>query len=173
MSQYIRYYHPGGYYFFTLVTHKRRPLFSDDENVEKLRVAIRKVKINHPFSLTAFVILPDHMHCIWKLPSNDKNFSTRWRLIKNYFSREMQSPINLRKEKEIWQHRFWEHCIRDENDWRQHMDYIHYNPVKHNLVASPKNWKHSSFYYWVERGWYEENWALGEIDDFSKIEVGG
>ncbi len=162
MSQYRRCYQPGGNYFFTLVTDRRRPLFANPESVKQFKTAMNKVKKKYPFSLNAIVILPDHLHCLWKLPENDKDFSTRWRLIKRYFSMEIKTSINQRKEKEVWQRRFWEHTIRDENDWEKHMDYIHYNPVKHGLVTSPGDWKHSSFNYWVEKGIYEKNWGSME-----------
>ncbi len=159
MSQYKRCYQAGGNYFFTLVTYQRRPLFSNPENVKHFKVAINKVKKNHPFSLNAIVILPDHLHCLWKLPENDHDFSTRWRLIKRFFSMEIKTSSNQRKEKEVWQRRFWEHIIRDEHDWQKHIDYIHYNPVKHGLVKSPGEWEHSSFNYWVEKGLYEPEWG--------------
>src|SRR5690349_1866814 len=140
MSQYIRCYQPGGYYFFTLVTYDRSPLFANHTNVEQLHIAMNKVKKKYPFSLNAIVVLPDHLHCLWRLPEKDHDFSTRWRLIKRYFSMEIDTPINHRGEKLIWQKRFWEHIIRNEQDWRAHMDYIHYNPVKHGLVSSPAEW---------------------------------
>lgn len=159
MSQYRRCYQPGGNYFFTLVTHQRRPIFANPAKVEQLKAAINKVKKKYPFSLNAIVVLPDHLHCLWRLPENDKDFSTRWRLIKRYFSMEMNTLVNHRKEKEVWQRRFWEHTIRDEDDWQKHMDYIHYNPVKHGLVQTPGDWQHSSFNYWVEKGIYEKNWG--------------
>ena len=159
MSQYKRFYQSGGNYFFTLVAYDRRPIFANSENVKHFKIAINKVKKKYPFSLNAIVILPDHLHCLWKLPENDGDFSTRWRLIKRYFSMEMQTSINHRKEKEVWQRRFWEHIIRNENDWQKHMDYIHYNPVKHGLVKSPKDWKDSSFNYWVDKGIYEKDWG--------------
>lgn len=169
MSQYRRCYQSGGNYFFTLVTHQRRPIFTHPENVEQLKIAINKVKKKYPFSLNAIVILPDHLHCLWKLPENDKDFSTRWRLIKRYFSMQIDTSINHRKEKEVWQRRFWEHTIRDENDWQKHMDYIHYNPVKHGLVQAPGDWQHSSFNYWVEKGLYEKNWGSMESVVFVEI----
>ena len=169
MSQYIRCHQPGGSYFFTLVTHSRRPIFINSDNVNKLKNAINKVKIKHPFSLNAMVILPDHLHCLWKLPENDKNFSRRWRLIKRYFSMEVAEKINSRGEKEVWQRRFWEHMIRDEEDWRKHMDYIHYNPVKHGLARAPKDWEYSSFNYWVEKGLYEKSWGSMEPIVFTDI----
>ena len=160
MSRYRRCYQPGGNYFFTLVTHQRRPIFANPEKIERLKTAINKVKKKYPFSLNAIVVLPDHLHCLWRLPENDKDFSTRWRLIKRYFSMQMNTLVNHRKEKEVWQRRFWEHTIRDEDDWQKHMDYIHYNPVKHRLVQTPGDWQHSSFNYWVEKGFYEKNWGL-------------
>lgn len=159
MSEYRRCYQSGGYYFFTLVTHQRKPFFDNSENVEHLKNAINKVKKKYPFSLNAIVILPDHLHCLWRLPENDKDFSMRWRLIKRYFSIEMNALSNRRKEKEVWQRRFWEHAIRDINDWQKHMDYIHYNPVKHGLVKAPKDWHYSSFNYWVEKRVYDKNWG--------------
>lgn len=162
MSKYRRYYQSNGSYFFTLVTHQRRQIFSSIENVKHFKIAINKVKKKYPFLLNAIVILPDHLHCLWRMPENDNDFSTRWRLIKRYFSMEIDTLINQRKEKEVWQRRFWEHFIRDEDDWRKHMDYIHYNPVKHGLVKSPKDWQHSSFHYWVDHGIYKKNWGSTE-----------
>ncbi len=94
----------------------------------------------------------------------------RWRLIKRYFSMEMNTSVNHRKEKEVWQRRFWEHAIRDVNDWQKHMDYIHYNPVKHELVRMPADWQHSSFNYWVEKGLYEKDWGGMESLMFAEVE---
>ncbi len=162
MSNYRRYYQPGGYYFFTLATYRRRKLFCFTQHVQHLKAAIIQVKKKHPFHLNAIVILPDHLHCLWKLPKNDTDFSTRWRLIKRYFSMTICTSINHRKEKQVWQRRFWEHHIRNENDWQKHMDYIHYNPVKHGLVQTPADWPHSSFYYWVNKKMYEKDWGSKE-----------
>src|SRR3990167_7002844 len=156
MSQYKRCYQSGGNYFFTLVTYERRPIFINPDDVVHLKAAINKVKKKYPFSLNAIVILPDHLHCIW-------------RLIKRYFSLEISGLINHRKEKEIWRRRFWEHLIRDENDWRKHMDYIHYNPVKHGLVHSPEDWPHSSFCHYVEKGLYEKNWGSIKPITFARM----
>ncbi len=163
MSQYKRYYQSGGHYFFTVVTHCRRPIFNNPQIVEQLKIVINKVKKKHAFSLNAIVILPEHLHVLWKLPENDSDFSTRWRLIKRYFSMGLNAMINHRQEKDIWQRRFWEHVIRNEDDWQKHMDYIHYNPVKHGLVQMLGDWPHSSFNYWVERGLYEKNWGSAGI----------
>ena len=162
MSQYRRLYECGAHYFFTLVTHQRRPIFSELNHIRLLNFSINKVKKKYPFALNAMVILPDHLHCLWRLPENDNDFSTRWRLIKRYFSMEIDTTINHRNEKNIWQKRFWEHRIRSQEDWNKHLDYIHYNPVKHGLVQSPNEWQHSSFHYWAAKGFYEKNWGASE-----------
>jgi putative transposase len=120
---------------------------------------MRYVKQRHPFAIDAFVLLPEHIHCIWTLPQDDHDFSTRWRLIKNYFSlncehrhHELKSSQIRKKEQAIWQPRFWEHFIRDEKDFINHVEYIHYNPVKHGLVQALKDWKYSSFHRCAEKG---------------------
>jgi len=159
MTSYKRCYLKGQTYFFTLVTYRRTPLFTKTKNINLLKKSFRKTKETYPFNLNAFVILPDHLHCIWTMPKNDYDFSTRWRLIKYYFSINKYSTLNQRQEKQIWQRRFWEHIIRDECDWHNHMNYIHYNPVKHGLTTTPNNWPHSSFHYWVQKGLYEQHWG--------------
>jgi len=111
MRNYIRAYQPGGCYFFTVVTGKRHPHFADATNVERLRQAFRHVMVKHPFVIDAVVIMPDHIHTIWRLPENDDDFSTRWRLIKHFVSRGCQG------EDAFWQPRFWEHLIRDEGNY--------------------------------------------------------
>jgi len=165
----------GGTYFFTVVTHKRVKIFNRSDNVELLRQAFRKVIKRHPFKIEAFVLLPDHLHCIWTLPQGDADFSTRWRLIKTYFSRhigfvgwvEERNPTKkttsrLRKnEKSIWQRRFWEHLIRNHEDLRRHVEYIHYNPVKHGLTKAPGDWDFSSFHRYVDKGMYDIKWGAG------------
>ena len=117
------------------------------------------------------VILPDHLHCIWTLPPEDADFSTRWRLVKSWFSRRCQVQYQERvsasrqskQEKAVWQRRFWEHLIRDEQDFNRHVDHIHYNPVHHGLVANVKDWQYSSFHSFVQRGVYEPNWGSGKM----------
>ncbi len=118
------------------------------------------------------MILPDHLHCIWTLPPDDANFSMRWRLIKTEFSRRCPEQYKLsqpqsrvhKREQAIWQRRFWEHQIRDEQDFAQHVDYIHYNPVRHGLVDAPSSWPYSSFHWYVRDGCYPTDWgANGEI----------
>ncbi len=162
MSNYRRCHDRGAQYFFTLVTYKRRRIFESNAAVELLRSAIRSVMNNHPFKIDAMVVLPDHLHCIWQLPNNDADYSTRWMLIKKYVSASVDSPKNHRGEKKIWQRRFWEHLIRDDDDLQRHFDYIHYNPVKHSYVMSPAQWCYSSFSHSVENGICDANWGACE-----------
>jgi putative transposase len=161
MSNYRRLYIPGGCYFFTLVTHERDPFLSHENAVIRLRESFHYCMSRRPFVIDGIVILPDHLHCLWSLPENDHDFSTRWMLIKRHFSTGMRVARNARREKPVWQRRFWEHWIRDENDWRRHPDYIHYNPVKHGYVKRPDDWEFGSFRKAVEQGLYPENW--GEV----------
>ena len=154
MSDYRRVYQPGGSYFFTVVTHQRTKSLSDPNTIARLKSVFDKIRGKYPFTMQAFAILPDHVHCIWQRPTGDSDFSLRWRLIKSSFSAGLNHPVNQRGEREIWQRRFWEHLLRDEEDWRRHMDYIHYNPVKHGYVRSPGDWPHSSFRQAVQEGLY-------------------
>jgi putative transposase len=162
MSHYHRAHIPGGVYFFTVVTHDRTPIFINEGRVEILRAAIRKVMATRPFQIDAMVVLPEHLHCIWQMPDGDTDYSSRWREIKKAASRQINPVTNKRNERMVWQRRFWEHAIRDEEDWRRHMDYIHYNPVKHGLANRPCEWQWSSFSNAVSKGWYEESWGVGE-----------
>jgi len=159
MSDYRRAYVPGGRYFFTLVTWRRRPVFGRHAAIEALRNAIRTVKHSRPFGVDGIVILPDHLHCILQLPEGDTDFSGRWREIKKACSRRIAPASDHRRERRVWQRRFWEHAIRSRDDWRRHMDYIHYNPVRHGFVAHPAEWPWSSFRKCVERGWYAPDWG--------------
>ena len=169
MPEYRRAYVKGGVFFFTVATCERRPLFNEEEAVDVLRNSFQRVMLAYPFEVDAMVILPDHLHCIWILPDDDSDFSVRWRLVKSGFTRsEHMSSAGAgsdsrikKKERGMWQRRFWEHLIRDEADLSRHRDYIHYNPVRHGLAASPKEWPHSSFKRFVEQGLYSEDW--GEI----------
>lgn len=155
MPSYRRLFQPGGTFFFTLVTHHRRPLFRSDEARRCLREAILCEQNKHRFELVATVLLPEHLHCIWKLPDEDSDFSKRWGRIKSKFTklwlaaggREVAVSVARAEHHEcgVWQKRFWEHGIRDEEDFSHHVNYIHYNPVKHGLVRCPHEWPHSSF----------------------------
>jgi putative transposase len=131
------------------------------------------------FTVDAIVILPDHLHTIWTLPEKDSDFPTRWKLIKSTFSRNykktftsyLPDSIISKGERGIWQRRFWEHLIRDQNDFNKHCDYIHYNPVKHGLVKSPAQWKFGSFSKYLEQGIYEENWGSNIDNDIVKMDL--
>jgi putative transposase len=164
MVAYRRNYVEGGCYFFTVTLLDRRSSLLT-ENIDALRSAFRKVKQRHPFAIKAIVILPEHLHCIWQLPSNDANYSLRWREIKSAFSRtfipseQKSASRKKRKERGIWQRRFWEHTIRDEDDYQRHVDYIHYNPVKHGYVDQVYLWEYSSFHQYVAKGDLAGNWA--------------
>ncbi len=165
MSNYRRIHQKGGLYFFTvnLLKRKDNPLLIT--HIHALREAIKYTKSNHPFAIHAWIVLPDHMHCIWELPEEDDDYAVRWRLIKSHFSKalrktEYRSKVRVeRGERGIWQRRFWEHCIRDELDYKQHMDYIHYNPVKHGYVSKPQDWQYSTFRHCVSKGLYEVDWG--------------
>jgi putative transposase len=169
MTDYRRYRVKGGTYFFTvnLVERKRKLL---TEQVDLLRDAFRTVKNDHPFQIDAIVILPDHLHTVWTLPEGDDDFSLRWRQIKSAFSRGIGSGERISKsrtqkqERGIWQRRFWEHAIRDERDYANHLDYIHFNPVKHKLVERVIDWPYSSFHRYVRLEVYPVNW-LGFEDE--------
>lgn len=160
----------GATYFFTVVTHDRKPFLCRPENVELLRKALRNTMVRHPIEVDAFVLLPDHLHTIWTLPDDDHDFSTRWRQIKSYFSRHCTTTFEratstsrkTKNERAFWQRRFWEHTIKDIQDYTKHIEYIHYNPVKHGLANAPKDWKYSSFHRYVKAGVYDANWAAGQ-----------
>jgi len=224
MAEYRRFYQSGGSYFFTVVTYNRMPILTTSENLSRLHQSFKHVMNQHSFTIEAMVILPDHLHCIWQLPPGDSDFSTRWRLIKRYFSITKDKPVNPvrmsstfqlddshgalnpvfalkgilssspiqapieaglrtrqavgfsngvteRGEKNIWQRRFWEHFLRDEEDWRRHIDYIHYNPVKHGYVQNPADWPHGSFQKALQEGLYPIGWGMKEpsfISDMNK-----
>lgn len=149
MPNYRRPKAPGAMIFFTLTLADRGSDLLVRE-VDLLREAVRATRTERPFHIDAWVILPDHLHCIWTLPDGDRDFSTRWRIIKSRFSRGIatgtrrQSHVT-RGECGIWQRRYWEHHIRDEADYNDHMRYCWWNPVKHGLVKAPEKWAYSSF----------------------------
>jgi putative transposase len=160
----IRRPHDAGFrYFFTVVTHERRPILVAE--IERLRSAFRRTIERHPFRLEAIVILPDHLHTMWMLPEADADFSRRWMVLKRMFSTGLADPASVspslakKREKGIWQRRFWDHAIRDEEDRQLHLDYIHYNPVKHGYCSAPLEWPYSSFRRFVKRGQYEAEWG--------------
>jgi len=166
MSNYRRARIAGGTYFFTVALMDRAStLFVD--RIDTLRAAFRVAARARPFRIEAIVVLPDHLHCIWTLPPGDSEYSIRWAHIKASFSRaipRVKTPrrsLDVRRERGIWQRRFWEHVIRNEADFCAHADYIHFNPVKHGLAASPRDWPHSSFRRFAARGAYPLDWGGG------------
>ena len=179
MPGYRRYYVEGGIYFFTVVTHMRRPLFIDGSTVELLKQCLKTTMNIHPFTMNALVILPDHLHTIWTLPDNDSDYSTRWKITKAKFSRHYRSERNIstiesrisKGEKGIWQRRFWEHLIRSQEDYNKHLDYIHYNPVKHGLVDFPLEWKQSSFHKYVKWGVYGIDWGKSVSNELIEMNL--
>ena len=159
----------GASYFFTLVTYKRVPLLANESARFRLRAAISKVRDEQPFGIEGFCLLPDHLHTIWTLPEGDSDYSGRWRAIKGNFSRNFRrlncdsaKAVGSRKNREeatVWQRRFWEHLIRDEDDFQRHLDYLHFNPVKHGHVDSVADWPWSSFHRYVRKGVYPADWG--------------
>ncbi len=175
MPNYRRNFVPGGTYFFTVVTERRTSLFSNDRARTLLGNVMRRCFLRYPLDVVAIVLLPDHLHALWALPAGDDRYSMRWRWIKREFTRQWlthggaeqrRRPSRLRQRRRgLWQRRFWEHTIRDESDLEAHFDYIHYNPVKHQLVQRPRDWPWSSFHRWVRLGHYSIHWAAGANED--------
>lgn len=169
MSRYRRTRVPGGCYFFTVVTERRQPILTCPDTRQALREAIVEVRDHLPFRIDGWVLLPDHLHAIWTLPDGDADYSTRWRLIKRgvtrrcgaaYLQNALLTPRRQAKRcATIWQHRFWEHMIRDEQDFRRHLDYLHINPVKHGLVRRVSDWPWSTFHRHVIQGTYPHDWG--------------
>lgn len=165
MPNYRRYWLPGGTWFFTVNLLERRDNDLLIREIDLLRVCVARERARRPFEIVAWVVLPEHMHWIWRLPEGDTDYPTRWRRIKTDFSRSLQrterrSSVRIRRgERGIWQRRYWEHAIRDEMDMRHHIDYIHHNPVKHGYVERPVDWPHSSFRRYARIGLYPIDWV--------------
>lgn len=183
MPEYRRNYVPGGTLFFTVVTHERRRFLTTPLARRCLREAILTIQAKRPFEIVGIVLLPDHLHAIWTLPGGDADYSTRWRRIKEEFTilylakggTEGRRSTSRRKRQErgIWQRRFWEHTIESDAELERHLDYTHYNPVKHGLVENPRDWPYSSFHRWVQKGAYDVNWGcaasgLMKFDDLDE-----
>lgn len=172
MSNYRRANTAGGTYFFTVVTQGRRPFLAEQDARAALRAVIETVRRQYPFAIDAWVLLPEHIHCLWTLPEGDADFSKRWGLIKAGFSKAMKDSLSSNpslsasrkrhRETSIWQRRFWEHQIRNDDDFRAHMDYIHFNPVKHGLVMRAAEWPYSTFHRYVARGVYPDSWGSAD-----------
>jgi len=181
MSHYRRLVIPGASYFFTVVTYRRRPILCDTPVRSALRAAIETVRVQHPFVIDAWVLLPDHLHCIWTLPPDDADYSIRWNLIKRSVSLTcaeqyrrtdwMTVSKSKHRESTFWQRRFWEHGLRDDRDFFHHVDYIHFNPVKHGYVERVRDWPYSTFHRYVAHGVYPPDWAdIPDIHDITGME---
>jgi putative transposase len=163
MVRYRRNFLPGGTFFVTATLFDRRSRVLVD-HVGALRIAMRLTRRRYSFGIDAIVVLPDHLHMLMTLPDGDADFSMRLSLIKRRFTREVvstgtQLPRHANGEAALWQRRFWEHTIRDEGDFERHVDYIHYNPVKHGLVSCVADWPHSSFHQYVRLGVLPQDWG--------------
>jgi putative transposase len=169
MSDYRRWFVAGGTFFFTVVTYRRRPILTTDTGRSLLRHAIESVQKRHPFTLVATVLLPDHWHLVMQLPRGDQDYSLRMKQIKARFSRQWLAAAQPeagvtdsqrhRGERGVWQARFWEHTVRDEDDLERCADYIHWNPRRHDLVARVADWQWSSFHQFVRQGHYSIDWG--------------
>ncbi|GJQ47771.1 MAG: transposase [Candidatus Kuenenia stuttgartiensis] len=148
MSEYRRLYREQGWYFFTIVTYNRQKILTHPDNVTRLRRSFQYAMNKHTFFIDAIVVLPDHIHCIWRLPHDDDDFSTRWRLVKWHFSLGMDTLLTERGEKKVWQRRFWEHLLRNEKDWR-----------------------YGSFHDAVKRGFYTIDWGSQEPDSIKEMDL--
>lgn len=164
MPNYRRFRNPGGTYFFTVVTHRRMPILCKPDARAALRFAIERTRIRYPFRSIAWILLPDHLHCIWELPEGNSDFSTRWRLIKTRFTQILSGNVEHLKPP-YWQKRFWEHCIRGQADLNQHIQYIHLNAVKHGLVAAPEDWPYSTYKQFLSSGFPAGNSHLNTLDN--------
>lgn len=182
MPNYRRALVPGGSFFFTVVTYRRLPIFDNQTAIALLGGVMRQCLLNWPCQINAIVVSPNHLHTIWPLPTEDANYSRRWGWLKKEFTQrwlEMGGPDRTvttgksqQRRRGVWQPRFWEHALRDEDDFERHFDYIHWNPVKHGHVECPFQWPHSSFHRYVRAGVYDQNWgcALEAASRFATIE---
>jgi len=158
---------PGATYFFTVNLADRKSHLLV-EQIDLLRDVIRKVRQSHPFDIIAMVVLPEHLHAIWRLPEKDTDFPLRWSLIKAAFSRALPKTEAIRhsrkmkRERGIWQRRYWEHQIRDDDDLEKHVAYVHFNPVKHGYVEKAVDWPYSSMHREVARGNLNESWGYSD-----------
>jgi len=169
MVRYRRNFVAGGTYFFTmtLVDRTSKALV---EHIEALREAVRQTQRSRPFTIDAVVILADHLHIVMTLPDGDADYPNRWRLIKRRFTDAVMKSRTAAACRPnggaaLWQPRYWEHTIRDERDFERHINYIHFNPVRHGLVDRVCDWPHSSFHRYVRSGLLEQDWAGNFSDD--------
>ena len=169
MPDFRRWFVPGGCYFFTVVVDGRRRLFDDQRAITLLGDVMRDCFAQWPVTVNAIVLLPDHLHTIWTMPTGDAAYPQRWGWLKKEFTKQWLADggpdrlVSVARQRErrrgIWQPRYWEHTLEDEHDFERHFDYIHWNPVKHGYVRCPYEWQHSSFHRYVDRGVYDRRWG--------------
>jgi putative transposase len=182
MRHYLR-SQSGQVFFFTVVTYERREILTTDLGRTALRTAIQAVRADHPFQITAIVVLPDHLHTVWELPAGDSDYSSRWRLLKSSFTRAWTKQggeegftgrsRERKGERAVWQRRFYEHTCRDAADLKRCVDYVHVNPLKHRLVGRVIDWPWSSFHRYVRLGEYSSEWGSRDVwygDEFKNAE---
>ncbi|MBN1211986.1 MAG: transposase [candidate division Zixibacteria bacterium] len=160
MSKLKRYYSSGRYYFITSVTHNRKRILVDNANLFKTTVDNIKQRVN--FEMIAWVLMPDHFHVI--IDPNKATPATNIKRVKLTFAYHYRKENQLYRAK-VWQSRFWDHIIRDQRDMNRHIDYIHYNPVKHGMVKSPFAWPESSIHGYFKNGYYSHDWGINESID--------
>ncbi len=156
MPGYRRYYIPNSTVFITCVTNQRYPYLADEENLQLFMTTAKAVQRIHPFEIFAYVLLPDHFHWLIHLPEEQPDFSRIMQSVKWNYSYNYKHLHNIRGQLTLWQRGFYDHIIRDLKDFESHLEYIHWNPVKHNLATIPEEWKYSSFKSWVKRGFYPD-----------------
>jgi len=180
MPDYRRSFVEGGYYFFTVVTYGRLPILTTTPAREILRGVWGEVRQSFPFETIAVCLIPDHLHCIWRLPEGDANYPVRWKEIKRRFTlryiqevgpgEERNASRQKKHEAAIWQRRYWEHTILEQEDLEMHLDYIHYNPIKHGYVTRAGEWPYSSFSRYVRKGIYSLDWVGGEVGRLHRMD---
>jgi putative transposase len=178
VSNYRRWYRAGATDFFAVVTHQRRPILTTETGRLCLRLAIQQEQADRPFEQNAIVLLPNHLHTVWTLPEGDSDFSTRWAAVKKAFTEHWLArggaegattrSRRRRRERGVWQRRFWEHLCRDADDLKRFLDYLHWNPVKHGLVSRARDWPWSTFQQFVDLGEYDADW--GTVDPWPEYD---
>lgn len=170
MRRYIRAAVPGATYFFTLALQDRQARWLVD-HVAALRASFAGAKEVHPFHIDAMVVLPDHLHALWTLPAGDARYALRWMMIKRSFTKHLLDAGFLTPEaaarrglaeRRVWQRRYWEHLVRDDEDFARHVHYIHFNPVKHGWVLRASDWPYSSIHRYVREGLLPPDWGLAQ-----------
>jgi len=179
MPNYVRWRERGATYFFTVITYQRRPLFNGNDARRLLRRAFAETRQRWPFEQFACVLLPDHLHCVWTLPDNDEDFPKRWSFLKRKFAQAYRASgrttasvterMQRKRELGVWQPRYWEHRIRNEDELYAYRDYVHLNPVKHGYVADPYDWPHSTVHRHQRLGWLTDDWMSHTVLDVAVV----